>query len=99
MQTTVSTFYEENYAPGSFEDDQLDEDARSETGYSQTSYATSSGSTFSSDKLRVPPPPNGYMDKPFECPYCFKIVTNSGSTLFHGSEFSKVLFLFNSSQY
>lgn len=82
MQTTVSALHEENYEPGSFENDQLDEDSRSETGYSQTSYATSSaGSTSSSNKLCVPPPPNGYTDEPFACPYCFRIVTDGGNTI------------------
>ncbi|KAI5808296.1 hypothetical protein BZA77DRAFT_297552 [Pyronema omphalodes] len=77
MQTTVSTVHEGN-VPGGFENHEPDDDARSDTGFSETSYATSAGSSFSSDKLRVPPPPNGYSDEPFQCPYCFKIVTNQG---------------------
>ncbi|KAI5810624.1 hypothetical protein BZA77DRAFT_347635 [Pyronema omphalodes] len=78
MQTTVSTVYEGN-VPSSFEYHERDDDARSETGFTETSYATSAGPTSSSDKLRVPAPPNGYSDEPFQCPYCFKIVTNQGS--------------------
>ncbi|KAI5810619.1 hypothetical protein BZA77DRAFT_347632 [Pyronema omphalodes] len=78
MQTTVSTVYEVN-APGSFEYHERDDDARSESGFTETSYATSAGPTSSSDKLRVPAPPNGYSDEPFQCPYCFKLVTNQGS--------------------
>ncbi|KAI5810630.1 hypothetical protein BZA77DRAFT_391364 [Pyronema omphalodes] len=78
MQTTVSTVYEGN-VPGGFEYHERDDDARSETGFTETSYATSAGSTSSSDKLRVPAPPNGYSDEAFQCPYCFKIVTNQGS--------------------
>ncbi|KAI5816521.1 hypothetical protein BZA77DRAFT_353753 [Pyronema omphalodes] len=78
MQTTVSTVYEGN-VPGSFEYHERDDDARSESGFTETSYATSAGPTSSSDKLRVPAPPNRYSDEPFQCPYCFKIVTNQGS--------------------
>ncbi|KAI5810621.1 hypothetical protein BZA77DRAFT_391361 [Pyronema omphalodes] len=78
MQTIVSTVYEDN-VPSSYEYRERDDDARSETGFTETSYATSAGPTSSSDKLRVPAPPNGYSDEPFQCPYCFKIVTNQGS--------------------
>ncbi|KAI5810394.1 hypothetical protein BZA77DRAFT_254952, partial [Pyronema omphalodes] len=56
-----------------------EDNARSETGFTETSYATSANPTPSSNKLRVPAPPNGYSDEPFQCPYCFKIVTNQGS--------------------
>ncbi|KAI5816525.1 hypothetical protein BZA77DRAFT_353761 [Pyronema omphalodes] len=78
MQTIVSTVYEGN-VPTSYEYHERDDDARSETGFTETSYATSVGPTSSSDKLRVPAPPNGYSDEPFQCPYCFKIVTHEGS--------------------
>ncbi|KAI5810627.1 hypothetical protein BZA77DRAFT_347636 [Pyronema omphalodes] len=78
MQTTVSTVYEDN-VPSSFKYHERDDDAQSETGFTETSYATSASPTSSSDKLRVPAPPNGYSDEPFQCPYCFKIVTNQGS--------------------
>ncbi|KAI5810634.1 hypothetical protein BZA77DRAFT_347640 [Pyronema omphalodes] len=78
MQTKVSTVYEGNVS-GSLEYHERDDDARSESGFTETSYATSAGPTSSSDKLRVPAPPNGYSDEPFQCPYCFKIVTHEGS--------------------
>lgn len=52
----------------------LDEDERSETGISQTSYATS---VADSEKIRVPPLPKQSKDGPFECPFCFMIISAS----------------------
>ena len=49
---------------------ELDEDQLTET-----SYATSASHTMG---IRVPPPPNevaAFEGKPFECPYCFNIIT------------------------
>jgi hypothetical protein len=79
--TNVSTVYEAGLMSSVFnqfrhDDDIADEDNRSESGYSQTSYASSSAWALGSDKLRVPPPPNQYDGQPFECPYCFRIVTD-----------------------
>lgn len=77
MRTTVSTVYEDkNMSFGMTDADDFDSDNRSDTGFSQTSYASSSGSAMgSSSKLRAPPPPNKYDGEPFECPYCFQIVS------------------------
>ncbi|KAI5810787.1 hypothetical protein BZA77DRAFT_391263 [Pyronema omphalodes] len=86
MQTTVSTVHEGN-VPGGFENHEPDDDARSDTGFSETSYATSAGSSFSSDKLRVPPPPNGYSDEPFQCPYYVsRSLPTKAEIIFHGSK-------------
>jgi hypothetical protein len=50
------------------------DDTASNSGVSQTSYAPSIWE--GSDKLTVPPPPRESADEePFECPYCFYIIT------------------------
>lgn len=69
MRTTFSTLYEGNMdfvgvIP-------INLDSRSEAGVSQTSYASSSTESRS---LRVPPPPPGFDETPFQCPYCFVLV-------------------------
>lgn len=50
----------------------LDEDEISETGVSQTSFATS---TSTPDKLRIPKLPKGASDGPFECKFCYMIIS------------------------
>lgn len=52
----------------------LQEDQRSDTGYSQTSYATS---TTASERLRVPNIPEAHSRGPFECPFCFMMISVS----------------------
>ncbi|KAJ9498470.1 hypothetical protein H2202_006157 [Exophiala xenobiotica] len=50
------------------------DDTASNSGVSQTSYAPSIWE--SSEKLTVPPPPReSANEEPFECPYCFYIIT------------------------
>lgn len=62
-QTTVATFLE-------VEDDMAMEDTQSETS------SATSASTNDDGALRVPPPPKGAMEnEPFECPYCFDMMT------------------------
>ncbi|RYO82529.1 hypothetical protein DL766_007583 [Monosporascus sp. MC13-8B] len=51
---------------------ELDEDDRSDTGISLTSYATTAPD---SQKLRVPPLPKQYIKGPFECPFCFMLIS------------------------
>lgn len=51
---------------------ELDEDDHSETGNSQTSYATTAPE---SEKLRVPPLPEQYKKGPFQCPFCFMLIS------------------------
>ena len=51
---------------------ELGEDDHSETGISQTSYATTAPD---SEKLRVPPLPQQYSKGPFECPFCFMLIS------------------------
>jgi len=71
-QTTVSI-----YVPR----EQDDIDACSNTDHSQTSYATSTEASSELPKLRVPPPPkqdSTFEGDPFECPYCFTIISISG---------------------
>lgn len=71
-QTTVSTFVQGLSRPT---------DTRSDSGQTQTSYATSAADD-TKVVLSVPPPPNANSaldGEPFECPYCFCIVSVDGS--------------------
>ncbi|KAI3316708.1 hypothetical protein HD806DRAFT_517004 [Xylariaceae sp. AK1471] len=52
----------------------LNEDERSDTGVTATSFATS---MTNSGRLKVPPLPKQADDGPFECPYCFMIISVS----------------------
>ncbi|KAI0869699.1 hypothetical protein GGS24DRAFT_478076 [Hypoxylon argillaceum] len=54
---------------------ELDEDERSDTGFSQTSFATTAPE---SDRLRIPPLPRRAHDGPFECPFCYMLISVSG---------------------
>ncbi|KAL7923318.1 hypothetical protein ACQKWADRAFT_60302 [Trichoderma austrokoningii] len=54
----------------------IDEDAISNAGISQTSFASSLSNT---ERLRVPPLPKSAEHGPFECPYCFMIITATNS--------------------
>jgi hypothetical protein len=49
----------------------LDEDNFSEGGFSDTSYASSA----SDEKLRVPPLPPLAEEGPFECPFCYMMIS------------------------
>ncbi|KAI0546405.1 hypothetical protein F4679DRAFT_412595 [Xylaria curta] len=51
---------------------ELDEDQRSDTGFSQTSFATTNPE---SNSLRIPPLPKKAYDGPFECPFCFMLIS------------------------
>jgi hypothetical protein len=73
-QTTVST-----YVPRE-QDTQLD--ACSDTDHSETSYASSANPAGGRHLIQVPPPPdqdNAFDRKPFECPYCYAIISVSGA--------------------
>lgn len=54
----------------------LNEDQSSLTGVSQTSFATS---TSSPDKLRIPKLPKKASDGPFECQFCYMIISAPNS--------------------
>ncbi|KAI1746749.1 hypothetical protein F4782DRAFT_523557 [Xylaria castorea] len=54
----------------------LDEDERSDTGFSQTSFATTAPE---SDRLRIPPLPKRAYEGPFECPFCFMLISVSST--------------------
>ncbi|KAI1345579.1 hypothetical protein F5Y01DRAFT_52592 [Xylaria sp. FL0043] len=54
----------------------LDEDERSDTGFSQTSFATTAPG---SERLRIPPLPKRSYDGPFECPFCFMLISVSST--------------------
>lgn len=54
----------------------LDEDQTSETGVSQTSFATSASTP---DKLRIPKLPKDAADGPFECQFCYMIISAPNS--------------------
>ncbi|KAH9900379.1 hypothetical protein F4778DRAFT_138765 [Xylariomycetidae sp. FL2044] len=49
-------------------------DGLSDAGFSQTSFATTMPG---SEKLRVPPMPNQAMAGPFECPFCYMLISVS----------------------
>ncbi|KAI1179693.1 hypothetical protein F4777DRAFT_574519 [Nemania sp. FL0916] len=53
---------------------ELDEDEQSDTGFSQTSFATTAPE---SDSLRIPPLPKRAHDGPFECPFCYMLISVS----------------------
>ncbi|KAI1426685.1 hypothetical protein F5Y12DRAFT_251198 [Xylaria sp. FL1777] len=55
---------------------ELDEDERSDTGFSQTSFASTAPD---SDRLRIPPLPKRSYDGPFECPFCFMLISVSST--------------------
>ncbi|EHK27167.1 uncharacterized protein TRIVIDRAFT_34224 [Trichoderma virens Gv29-8] len=50
----------------------IDEDAVSDSGISQTSFASSLADI---ERLRIPLPPKSAESGPFECPFCFMIIT------------------------
>ncbi|KAK5465082.1 hypothetical protein LTS15_001645 [Exophiala xenobiotica] len=66
LSDTIATGFEESHIRF--------DDTASNSGVSQTSYASSIWE--GSDKFTVPPPPRESADEePFECPYCFYIIT------------------------
>ena len=75
--TTVSTFLQPT-AQGYHETSPIDaEETRSAGGLSQTTYNSSSSSEGSGGQLRVPDPPtnNPFDGVPFQCPYCFTLIS------------------------
>lgn len=71
-QTTVSVFIER--------DKSANVDTQSEGAVSQTSYAFSNADS-TAHIIHIPPPPNSeeaYDGEPFECPFCFAIITVKG---------------------
>ncbi|KAI1365124.1 hypothetical protein F5Y08DRAFT_304936 [Xylaria arbuscula] len=59
----------------------LDEDEHSDAGYSQTSFATTAPET---DRLSIPPLPKRADDEPFECPFCFMIISVTSTRQWKG---------------
>ncbi|KAI3326464.1 hypothetical protein HD806DRAFT_551445 [Xylariaceae sp. AK1471] len=55
---------------------ELNEDERSDTGFSQTSFATTAPD---SERPRIPPLPKRSYDGPFECPFCFMLISVSST--------------------
>ncbi|KAI1112310.1 hypothetical protein F5Y14DRAFT_273727 [Nemania sp. NC0429] len=55
---------------------EVDEDERSDTGFSHTSFATTAPD---SERLRIPPLPKRSYDGPFECPFCFMLISVSST--------------------
>jgi len=53
---------------------ELDKDEGSATGFSQTSLATTAPD---SERLRIPPLPKRSYNNPFECPFCFMLISVS----------------------
>ncbi len=58
--------------------EELGTDQNSETGFSETSYAESKVDESEEHILVPQPPPESADQTPFECPYCFTIITISG---------------------
>ncbi|GAP83970.1 putative transcription factor [Rosellinia necatrix] len=54
----------------------LDEDERSDAAFSQTSFATTAPD---SGRLRIPSLPKRSYDGPFECPFCFMLISVSSA--------------------
>ncbi|KAI1321528.1 hypothetical protein F5Y16DRAFT_68658 [Xylariaceae sp. FL0255] len=54
---------------------EIDEDEQSDTAFSQTSIATTAPD--SAERLRIPPLPKESQDGPFECPFCFLLISVS----------------------
>ncbi|KAH6883903.1 hypothetical protein B0T10DRAFT_494006 [Thelonectria olida] len=50
----------------------IDEDALSDSGVTQTSFASSSADT---ERIRIPPLPKDAGSEPFECPFCYIMIT------------------------
>ncbi|RWA11649.1 hypothetical protein EKO27_g3447 [Xylaria grammica] len=55
---------------------ELDDDERSDADFSQTSFATTAPD---SERLRIPPLPRQSQDGPFECPFCFMLISVSST--------------------
>ncbi|KAI0414937.1 hypothetical protein F5X98DRAFT_365463 [Xylaria grammica] len=55
---------------------ELDDDERSDADFSQTSFATTAPE---SERLRIPPLPRKSHDGPFECPFCFMLISVSST--------------------
>lgn len=53
----------------------IDEDQRSDSGFTQTSITTSA--TGDSARLQIPPIPKQASKGPFECPFCFMMISLS----------------------
>jgi hypothetical protein len=53
--------------------EEIDEDQRSDSGLTQTSFATTL--TGGSGRLQVPPIPKEASKGPFECPFCFMVIS------------------------
>ncbi|KAI9729536.1 MAG: hypothetical protein M1834_006732 [Cirrosporium novae-zelandiae] len=71
LSQTVATAFQEHEPHIDFEE------KSSNSGWSETSYATSL--QVQGQPITVPPPPKESADgKPFECPYCFYLITISG---------------------
>jgi hypothetical protein len=75
--TTVSTFLQPTAQEYHETSPMETEETRSEGGLSQTTYNSSSSSEGSGGQLRVPDPPadNPFDGVPFQCPYCFTLIS------------------------
>lgn len=74
---TISTALKSHTTVSTIKPKPVVHETGSDGGHSQTSYATSAN--FSQHKrVTIPPPPDfesAYDGKPFECPYCYSLVT------------------------
>ncbi|CAF3590386.1 unnamed protein product [Fusarium graminearum] len=73
-ESTVASSLPLHAKAAGFNLDAMDEDGASNSGLTQTSFASSRAD---SDKLSVPPLPKEAEDGPFECPFCYMMITAS----------------------
>ncbi|KAF5247124.1 hypothetical protein FAUST_976 [Fusarium austroamericanum] len=71
-ESTVASSLPLHAKAAGFNLDTIDEDGASNSGLTQTSFASSRAD---SDKLSVPPLPKEADDGPFECPFCYMMIT------------------------
>ncbi|QPC80095.1 hypothetical protein HYE68_010847 [Fusarium pseudograminearum] len=75
-ESTVASSLPLHAKAAGFNLDAMDEDGASNSGFTQTSFASSRAD---SDKLSVPPLPKEAEDGPFECPFCYMMITASST--------------------
>ncbi|OBS22578.1 hypothetical protein FPOA_08914 [Fusarium poae] len=75
-ESTVASSLPLHAKAAGFNLEAMNEDGASESGFTQTSLASSKPD---SEKLRVPPIPREAEDGPFECPFCYMMITASST--------------------
>ncbi|KAL6914674.1 hypothetical protein FSST1_012434 [Fusarium sambucinum] len=76
VESTVASSLPLQAKAAGFNLEAIDEDGASESGFTQTSLTSSKADT---EKLRVPPLPREAEYGPFECPFCYLMITASST--------------------